>query len=92
MTRKHHSKLCPVCGYALGFEAWRGESASDEICPSCGVQFGYDDCAGGKEAERSATYDALRKKWIAEGMPWRSKGKPRPEGWNPLEQLRRAGL
>lgn len=92
MTRKHHSKFCPVCGYALGFEPWREESASDEICPSCGTQFGYDDFAGGDAAARPALYNRLRGKWIDQGMPWKSKGKVRPEGWNPAEQLRLAGL
>jgi len=92
MTRKHHSKTCPVCGYTLGFEPWREGSASDEICPSCGTQFGYDDFAGGDKAARPALYDRLREKWVAQGMPWRSKGKARPEGWDPAEQLRQAAL
>ena len=34
---------CPVCETALGFTAWNGETASDEICHGCGIQFGYND-------------------------------------------------
>jgi hypothetical protein len=56
MDAINSSTLCPVCGYDLGFEPWRGESASDEICPCCGIQFGYSDFAGGDPEARKALY------------------------------------
>jgi hypothetical protein len=88
MIRKHSSTYCPVCGYDLGFEAWRGSSASDEICPSCGIQFGYDDATGGDIRARAAVYRRWRQEWKEQGMPWRSKGRRPPVDWNPIHQLR----
>jgi hypothetical protein len=79
--------VCPVCGYNLGFPAWKGKSASDEICPCCYIQFGYDDWADGDAEARGSIYAAWRKRWIDEGMNWRSKGRPRPAHWDPLKQL-----
>lgn len=79
---------CPVCGYDLGFDAWRSGSASDEICPSCGIQFGYDDAAHGDPGVRAEIYLRWRQDWIEAGMPWRSVGVPAPDGWDPKEQLK----
>ena len=79
---------CPVCGYELGFPAWKQLSPSDEICPSCGIQFGYDDFAGGDLEQRQQIYKKWREDWITKGMFWWSNRKP-PEDWNPREQLRR---
>jgi len=78
---------CPVCGYGdlrrkPGVEF--GES-SHEICPSCGFQFGYTDM------DLRISYEEHRKQWIREGMPWRGV-KTKPEKWNPVEQLKSAGL
>jgi hypothetical protein len=73
--------ICPVCGYSglpkpaydhLGY-------ASFEICPCCGTQFGYQD------ARRS--HDSLRAEWVAKGMPWHSRVKAPPPGWDPAQQL-----
>jgi len=79
--------VCPVCGYALGFQPWQGASSSDEICPSCGIQFGYDDAAGGDAESRGRLYSDWRGEWVAAGMPWRSKV-PAPRRWNPEQQLK----
>lgn len=81
--------LCSVCGYDLGFEAWRGESSSDEMCPSCGIQFGYQD-AGRTVEDREPIYAEWRLRWVQEGAPWRSVG-PSHKGWDPREQLKRLG-
>jgi len=81
--------LCPVCGFGLEFEPWRGASAADEICPSCGIHFGYDDAAGGDGEKRAAIYGEWRQKWIAKGMPWSSVGQPPPSAWDPGENLAR---
>lgn len=83
---------CPVCGFALGFEPWSGSSPSHEICPSCGIQFGYDDMAGGDPGRRAAVYESWRTRWLERGAPWVSAGTKKPEGWNPLVQMRRMGV
>lgn len=80
--------VCPVCGYNLEFPAWKGESASDEICPCCYIQFGYDDWAEGNAEARGSIYAAWRKRWIEEGMKWRSEARARPDNWDPAQQLR----
>ena len=81
----HH---CPVCGYADLAEPPRNATggASLEICPSCGFQFGVDD------DDKGITHDQHRERWIAEGMPWRSKGKPVPKNWLPQTQLANLAL
>lgn len=84
--------LCPVCGYNLSFAPWVGKSPADEMCPCCGMQFGYDDWAEGDLAQREQVYVEWRRQWIADGMPWRSRGVSLPEGWNPKKQLREAGI
>jgi hypothetical protein len=84
--------FCPVCGYRLEDPLWQEDSPSDEICPSCGTQFGYDDEAGGDLAKRQAIYRSRRNAWVDHGMKWYSRGISRPPNWNPVEQLRLAGL
>lgn len=81
--------ICPVCGYALDFLPWKGESPSDEICPSCGIQFGYDDFVSRDPADRIAVYKEWRERWIEAGMPWFSHGRHPPENWDPEAQLSR---
>lgn len=83
---------CPACGYELGFEPWRGDSASDEICLCCSIQFGYDDAAGGDLERRSALYVEWRADWIARGMAWDKGRSEPPQGWDPKMQMIRAGL
>jgi hypothetical protein len=69
---------CPACGFAgLDEEPWTVESASDEICPSCAIHFGYDD-AGRRTPD---FYAGWRGRWIVDGKPWFSKGRPAPSGW-----------
>lgn len=90
-------KLCPVCGYdffkELGIKPWNGDSPSDEICPSCGFQFGLDDYdAEKKYSLKKQKYTDWRNEWINNGMNWSSKGKSKPESWNPFDQLKRIGI
>lgn len=85
-----HSNNCPVCGFDLGFAAWVGNSASDEICPCCGIQFGYDDAADGNIVRRRSIYVEWRQTWITEGMPWRGNQARKPEHWDPAKQLSNA--
>ena len=76
-------KTCPVCG--LSPKATHGEVFKFcDICPSCGTQFGYSD--SGRE------HSELLDHWEADGYPWRSRTRPTPENWDPIEQLKAAGL
>jgi len=65
----------------------RSGGGSNEICPSCGFEFGVSD------DDLGYTYEEWRRGWIEEGMLWWSTGiEPPPDGWDPEEQLRKAGL
>lgn len=79
------SNVCPVCGYPSLEEPSYDETGSPsyEICPSCGTEFGYHD------AMRS--HAELRAIWREAGYPWRD-AEPPPKDWDPLNQLRVAGL
>jgi len=80
--------ICPVCGWPDLHEPPRNTegAASFEICVSCGFEFGFDDDDAG------LTYDAARVRWVEGGMKWWSASCPAPAGWDPEEQLIRAGL
>ena len=47
----------------------------------------YDDYANGKTEERKLVYTKWRKKWIENGMKWFSRGRKKPENWDPVAQL-----
>lgn len=75
---------CPVCGFVGLHEQPRTASGggSYEFCPSCDFEFGVtDDDLGYSD-------DDWRKKWVEDGMPWRSGNRPKPANWNPVNQLR----
>jgi hypothetical protein len=76
--------MCPVCGFDSLYEAPYNEHGrpSFEICPCCGTEFGYHDA--------TTEHSELRKRWIEKGMVW--KYKTPPDNWNPIEQLKRAGM
>jgi|SRR3989344_4709081 len=92
IKKKDRSSLCLACGFNFeeyfGFKPWSGDNSSLEICPSCGIQFGYDDAAGGNLKQRQEVYKIWRERWIKGGMRWWSKGHPKPDDWDPSEQLR----
>ncbi len=73
---------CPVCGFLELHDPPRSAAggASYEICPSCGFQFGVSD------DDRGETYAEWRRRWLADGMPWRGAQSP-PKGWNPDDQI-----
>jgi hypothetical protein len=76
--------VCPVCGYQGLKEPPRPSSGggSYEFCPCCDFEFGVtDDDLGISDEE-------WRKKWVSEGMPWRSRFRHPPKDWDPIEQLR----
>lgn len=89
LEKSQGQNLCPVCGCILGFAPWCESSPSHEICPCCLIQFGYDDFAGGDPSKRSKIYLDSRQLWMAEGMPWRSRGQKPPLDWDPAVQLAR---
>ena len=86
------SYLCPVCGFEGLDEPARDAHglATFGICPSCGTEFGYDDAAR-SHTELLAQWTKLRTQWKKKGMPWFSRSKAPPAGWDPAEQLRRLG-
>jgi hypothetical protein len=74
--------LCPVCGFRMRYppKDWH-------ICPSCGTEFGYEDVG--------RTYSQLREQWLhsgPKGPAWWSPVDPQPEGWDPVEQMMKAGI
>jgi hypothetical protein len=77
--------VCPVCGYAGLRDPPREErtGGSYAICPSCGFQFGVSD------EDLGIADEQWRQDWVKAGMPWRSVARPKPEGWNPRDQLRK---
>jgi hypothetical protein len=79
---------CPVCGFNdLDEPPYSPEGRGlFEICPSCGFQFGVTD------DDLGISFEEWRKSWIAKGMPWNSKGRAAPSGWNPTEQLHKLEL
>jgi len=77
---------CPCCGFEqLDFEPWIGDSPADEICPCCGIQFGLDDFG----RRDQLFYAGWRSRWILDGSPWFSRGRPAPEGWSAQSQIER---
>ena len=73
---------CPICTYnGLKRDPHEGDH---EICPSCGTHFGYVDCG----PERKEFYwGMLRERYIVGGCKWYSGFKPRPENFDPMENI-----
>ena len=74
--------ICFVCGYD-GLREPPG-MPTFEKCPSCAYEFGHMDFLEG------GFYDAYRREWIEDGMPWRRPDDPfrkEPPNWNPTTQL-----
>ena len=81
----NEKNICPVCGYKLDEPPYdEAGYASFNICPSCGTEFGYHDA--------TKSHAELRMTWLQSGAKWWSRHESPPEGWNPEEQLRRAGF
>jgi len=73
---------CPVCTYN-GLKKDSKEKLH-EICPSCGTQFGYSDSG---PASQDFYHGMLRERYITNGCKWYSRDKPRPEDFNPRENM-----
>jgi hypothetical protein len=83
-----------VCGYpGLDESPYDYANPTYEICPCCGIEFGYEDSAPTPE-EWPARCKELRDKWIKDGANWWAAvaGEEPPDGWDPIEQMRKAGL
>lgn len=75
--------VCPVCGYSELDEPPYDEqnNPSYEVCSCCRFEFGFDD------AEKGASFENYRKKWISEGARWFLESK-KPADWDLKEQLK----
>jgi len=80
---KNQQHTCAVCGWRQLHAPQRSTSggASHEICPSCGFESGHSD------DDQGITHDQWRERWVASGLPWSSKGTPKPKLWNPMKDL-----
>lgn len=93
--------ICTVCGYDGLTEPPYSKGfidsgyASYEGCSACGFETGYDDDMDAVGADGNYTNEQMtelyRKKWIEEGMPWRTTN-PKPLNWDPKKQLRNIGI
>ena len=72
---------CLVCGFSGDDEFY---PRNYMICGCCGTEFGYDD--------RVLTNRDLRLRWIKHGFPWFDVDEPKPHGWDPYQQLEKAGF
>jgi hypothetical protein len=75
---------CPICGYPDLDKDPRFAGASTLDCPSCGFDFGITDDA------HFVSYEQAREEWIADGMPWRSRGRLMPVAWDAAAQIKNA--
>ncbi len=80
---------CPVCGYPEVDVLDEHGCTTFEICDCCGAESGYAFDAKASEEQLSA----LRKDWLygRAAKWWSTIAKP-PAGWDPLAQLKSAGL
>ena len=70
---------CPVCGYEM-----EAPPKDYRICPSCGTEFGVNDV--------NASIAELRESWMSTGPAWWSTVDARPDNWDPIDQLEKAGI
>jgi hypothetical protein len=71
--------FCPVCGYEMN-----APPRDFRICSSCGTEFGLNDV--------NASIAELRDAWFSSGPEWWSKTTAKPENWNALDQMEKAGI
>ena len=91
--------LCPVCGFAGGFDEHSFVTGADGldhgvigtgICPCCLFEPGFDDDPMASEDAQATLIETLldyRANWIAEGMAFRGGAAPDGDQWNPQHQL-----
>ena len=76
---------CSVCAFPRFEEVPRAEDTGGgfyEICTSCGFEVGAPD------DDLGYMYEEWRRIWIESGMPWSSKARHAPSGWDASAQLR----
>lgn len=72
-------RSCPVCGYEM-----EAPPKDYRICPSCGTEFGLHDV--------NASIAELRDAWFGTGPEWWSKTTAKPDNWDALAQMEKAGI
>ncbi|NHK28512.1 hypothetical protein FF098_011395 [Parvularcula flava] len=77
MAEEEHP--CPVCGFPLYEPVTENGLSTFVLCSCCMTQFGHDELGSSPEA--------LRQKWIEEGMPWRGVEEHKPDDWSAARQL-----
>lgn len=80
---------CPVCGYPHITVFDDDGNTTFEICPSCGCEAGYHYQPGSSAAH----LEKHRRAWMVDRHCawWDAPHKP-PPGWDPIEQMRQAGI
>lgn len=80
---------CPVCGYSEITVLDNFYCETHEICEICGTQSGL-------EYQKFSTIEHLNKlrhEWLYKNKgAWRGDKKSIPENWNPINQMKEAGI
>ena len=80
---------CPICGYKDITVLDQFGCTTYEICDSCG-------CESGVEYDRFSSEDhlaAVRNNWfVDEKCEWWSSEAEKPENWEPIIQMKKAGI
>src|SRR5882672_7484629 len=74
-----NENLCPVCGFEM-----EAPPKDYRICPPCGTEFGVSDA--------NATIAELRDAWMSTGPIWWSDSDSRPDNWDAIAQMEKAGI
>ena len=94
--------LCPVCGFAGGFDEHSFVTGADGldhgvigtgICPCCLFEPGFDDdpmASGTPYATLGEVIATYRASWRTDGCPWRGNVEARPAQWESAAQLKTA--
>jgi hypothetical protein len=80
---------CPICGYEKITVLDESGCTTFEICDSCGCEAGYeyDPSSSNEHLEKH------RRKWVVnKNCKWWSTTTKPPIGWNPIEQMKKAGI
>ena len=78
--------MCRTCGFD-GDDEYTAQEG--EICGCCGYEIGYDD-RGFNNIDDARNHYLV--KWAREGFPWFDAEEPKPDNWDPVNQLERVGF
>ena len=84
-----NSQGCPICGYKEIAVLDEYGCTTFEICDSCGNESGYSYDQNSSEEH----LEKHRKEWVLINKCtwWSTVSKP-PGGWDPVEQMKQAGI